>query len=231
MPETELNATRRSGALETDTEVLTRDKAQPAAVGQAEGTTQPPEELRVKAACAPDRLVKEPEKSTISAKKKAANRANAQRSTGPKTAEGKAKSAQNAIKHGIFAKRFLHGASPEAVAEMETLIGEMRGYYQPVGKLEEMLVEKIVIENARYARILGVEQEELARKNAFFGPAVDRVARYATSTNRALSRAIEDLERVQAARKARESAAATTSAEKKQLASGVVDAVARKSGA
>lgn len=114
---------------------------------------------------------------------------------------------------------------------MEILLDEMRGYYQPAGKLEEMLVERIVIENARYARILGVEQEELARKFAFFGPAVDRVARYATSTNRALSRAIEDLERVQAVRKARESAAATASGEKRQLASGVVDAVARKSGA
>lgn len=30
MPETERNAKRRSGALETDTEVLTDDKAQPA---------------------------------------------------------------------------------------------------------------------------------------------------------------------------------------------------------
>ncbi len=32
-----------------------------------------------------------------------ANRQNAQRSTGPKSAEGKAVSAKNAVKHGLFA--------------------------------------------------------------------------------------------------------------------------------
>ncbi|HTQ60825.1 MAG TPA: hypothetical protein VMI32_11405 [Candidatus Solibacter sp.] len=231
MSEAELSSTQQSGTLETDAAVLTPDEAQPAAADQETGTTQPLLKPPVMAASSPGRAIETGEKRSVSGKKLAANRINARRSTGPKTAEGKAKSAQNAIKHGIFAKRFLQGASAETVAEMETLIGEMRDYYQPAGKLEEMLVEKIVIENARYARILGVEQEELARKNAFFGPAVDRVARYATSTNRALSRAIEDLERAQAARKVRERAAATTSAEKNQLASAVVDAVVPKSGA
>jgi hypothetical protein len=38
-----------------------------------------------------------------------------------------------------------------------------------------MLVEKIVVENARYARILGFEQQELSRRYAFFSAAVDRV--------------------------------------------------------
>ena len=166
-----------------------------------------------------------------STKKVEANRRNAQHSTGPKTAEGKAKSAQNAIKHGIFAKRFLHAASAEAGAEMETLICELWDHYQPVGKLEEMLVEKVAIEYARYARILGAEQQVLEREHAFFYVTVDRFARYATSTNRALSRAIEDLERVQAARKARESAAAGTSADEKQPAPEVVGAAAGKSGA
>jgi len=142
--------------------------------------------------------------TSTSPRKIEANRRNAQLSTGPKTAEGKAKSSQNAIKHGIFFKQLVNGASPETVAELETLAADMREYYQPIGRLEEMLVEKIVVENARYARILGFEQEELSRRYAFFGAAVDRVGRYTTSTNRALFRAIEELDRVQAARKARD---------------------------
>ena len=168
---------------------------------------------------------------SVSSKKIEANRRNAQQSTGPKTVEGKAKSAKNAVKHGIFVKQILEGANDEEVAEMELLVQEIRDYYQPVGKLEEMLVEKIVVENVRYARILGFERQEFSRAHAFFNPAVDRVGRYATSMNRALSRAIADLERVQTARKARESAAAAASADAKQPPAQAKDATASNSGA
>ena len=115
--------------------------------------------------------------TSASPRKIEANRRNAQHSTGPKTADGKAKSSQNAIKHGIFFKQVINGASPETVAELEILAADMREYYRPIGRLEEMLVEKIVVENARYARILGFEQQELSRRYAFFSAAVDRGTR------------------------------------------------------
>ena len=38
-----------------------------------------------------------------------ANRQNAQKSTGPKTAEGKAAVSQNAVKHGLFAQSLIYG--------------------------------------------------------------------------------------------------------------------------
>jgi hypothetical protein len=60
-----------------------------------------------------------------------------------------------------------------------------------------------------YGRILGLEQKELGRANAFFNTAVDRMGRYTTSTSRGLFRTIEEVERIQAARKARETAAAS----------------------
>ena len=43
-------------------------------------------------------------KKTMSLKQVAANRRNAQKSTGPKTANGKAVSKLNALKHGLLAQ-------------------------------------------------------------------------------------------------------------------------------
>lgn len=106
-----------------------------------------------------------------------ANRQNAQRSTGPKTPEGKAKSSQNSVTHGIFVKRFPSSAAPETIEEMAALTTGLRDHYQPVGMMEEILMQKILVETTRYGRILGLEQRELARENAFFNAAVDRVGR------------------------------------------------------
>jgi len=157
----------------------------------------------------PEAVVEAQPTKAVSPQKIEANRRNARRSTGPKTPEGKAKSSQNSITHGIFAKQFLNGAAAETVAEMEVLAAGIQEHYQPVGMVEEILLQKIVVETARYGRILSVEQQELARANAFFNAAIDRVGRYATSTSRALFRALEELERIQAARKARETVAAS----------------------
>ena len=40
----------------------------------------------------------------ISEKQRRANRENAKKSTGPRTAEGKARSSKNGIKHGLLAR-------------------------------------------------------------------------------------------------------------------------------
>jgi hypothetical protein len=149
----------------------------------------------------------------VSARKIEANRQNAQRSTGPKTPEGKTKSSQNSVTHGIFVKQFLNGATPETIEEMKALTTGLREHYQPVGMMEEILLQKILVETARYGRILGLEQRELARENAFFSAAVDRVGRYTTSTSRGLFHAIEQLERLQDARKANECSAAPSDQE------------------
>lgn len=58
----------------------------------------------------------------LSLQKLSANRRNAQLSTGPKTEAGKAKSALNAVKHGIFTKKCLKNISNEELRDYETLI-------------------------------------------------------------------------------------------------------------
>lgn len=125
------------------------------------------------------------------------------------------KSGQNAITHGLFIKKFLNGTAPETVAEIEALAAGIREHYQPADMLEEMLVQKIVIEAGREHRVLGFEQKfELSTSGPIHLVAcLGHVVRYTTSTSRALYRAIQELERVQAARKARESSAASKAAE------------------
>ena len=155
---------------------------------------------------------KKPTKAT-SSRKVEANRRNAQLSTGPKTDEGKARSSQNSIKHGIFVTKFLERATPETVAEIEELAAGLRDYYKPQGIVEEILVQKIVVETARYGRVLGLEQPEPGATRPYLLHCLDKTMRYTTSTSRALSQAIKELEAIQAARKAREGSASSSDGE------------------
>ena len=86
-----------------------------------------------------------PEKKPVSERKRTANRRNAQKSTGPTTPEGKARSKMNAVKHGLLAKERLItvgglGEDPEA---FEQLLADLREDRRPVGTLEQILVENI----------------------------------------------------------------------------------------
>lgn len=166
----------------------------------------------------------------ISSRKIEANRRNAQLSTGPNTPEGKATSSRNAITHGIFVTQFLNRATPETVAQVEELARGMREYYKPEGMLEEMLVEKIVIETARYGRALEFENPEPNSPPPYILSVLGLAARYTTATSRALFRAIEELERLQAARKARKTSAASVTADSAPAPSQLPDSSAGNSG-
>ena len=64
---------------------------------------------------------------TTSARKVAANRQNAQKSTGPKTTKGKVYSGRNAIKHGLFTRQLIDFANHgEDSQEYEELRGGLR---------------------------------------------------------------------------------------------------------
>ena len=69
------------------------------------------------------------------------NRQNAQKSTGPKTDEGKAAVSQNAVKHGLFAESVIKG---ENEADYEAFHDQMLAELAPVGTLELMLAERVV---------------------------------------------------------------------------------------
>jgi len=70
-----------------------------------------------------------------------ANRQNAQKSTGPKTVEGKAAVSQNAVKHGLFSDSLIRGENP---AVYEAFHDEMLADLAPVGAVETMLAERVI---------------------------------------------------------------------------------------
>ena len=70
-----------------------------------------------------------------------ANRQNAQKSTGPKTDEGKAAVSQNAVRHGLFAQSVIKG---ENEADYEAFHDKMVAEMKPVGPTEILLAERIV---------------------------------------------------------------------------------------
>src|SRR5882672_1527796 len=71
-----------------------------------------------------------------------ANRLNAQKSTGPKTPEGKAASSLNALKSGIDA--WSHIIPGEDPAELEALAAAFHDQYQPATPTELSLVDTLV---------------------------------------------------------------------------------------
>jgi hypothetical protein len=70
-----------------------------------------------------------------------ANRQNAKKSTGPKTAEGKAAVSQNALKHGLFTGSIITGEDP---AEFAAFHDNMLADLAPAGAVETMLAERVV---------------------------------------------------------------------------------------
>lgn len=101
-----------------------------------------------------------PKKKPTSVLKIEANRRNAAKSTGPKTATGKANSRKNAIKHGLFA-RHMQDLPGETLQEFEEYLNRLRDDVQPVGPREENEVEYIAICWLKLQRLWRYENAEI----------------------------------------------------------------------
>ena len=78
----------------------------------------------------------------VSPKKMAANRANAQKSTGPKTPRGKRAISLNALKHGSLSSR-IEVMMGEREEEFDKLLLRIRGGREPASEMEALLQVKI----------------------------------------------------------------------------------------
>ena len=93
-----------------------------------------------------------------------ANRRNAAKSTGPKTAKGTQIARMSALKHGFQAEHVvIPGEDPE---EFEALFRGLEEHYQPVGLVEGLLVERIAHWNWHLQRVSLIETA-IMRKEHF----------------------------------------------------------------
>jgi len=72
----------------------------------------------------------------------AANRANARKSTGPRTPEGRARSSLNAVQHGLTARRPV--LPNEDRRAFESFARGMRKDLRPAGPVQALLVEEVI---------------------------------------------------------------------------------------
>jgi hypothetical protein len=85
--------------------------------------------------------------ATISEAKRAANRENAKKSTGPKTAEGKERSRANAFKHGLTGEGVVK--ADDLKREIQKRVDEWSDALKPKTGLEKWLVERAAVDSAR----------------------------------------------------------------------------------
>jgi len=93
-----------------------------------------------------------------------ANRRNAQKSTGPRTIEGKTAVSQNAVKHGLTAGQDI--ISSESRSEFELYRDRMLAELDPASPMESMLAERIVGLSWRLKRVGCIQNQAIDALNA-----------------------------------------------------------------
>ncbi|NLX12440.1 MAG: hypothetical protein GXY44_02135 [Phycisphaerales bacterium] len=155
-------------------------------------------------------------------KQRAANCRNAQKSTGPKTPQGKAVSSRNAVRHGLLARHIVLSDDPnEDPADLEILLDKLMDQFQPTGPLERLLVERLAAGFWRIRRALRFETQSIrdARDSSRNFPAqllqqvtgntrdpltilfpheanLDRLLRYESMIEREINRTLRRLEQL-----------------------------------
>lgn len=145
-----------------------------------------------------------------------ANRRNAGHSYGPNTAEGKAASSKNSLKHGLLSRSVL---LPDEDAEAFAQLGErLMAALNPVGELELVLVDRIIGLVWRLRRLGKIEAgilsdryydavqtlEDAFMRDSANANALSKLSRYETSMERSLYKALHELQRLQAARQGKD---------------------------
>ena len=123
---------------------------------------------------------------------KRANRANAQKSTGPKSEAGKSVVRLNATRHGLLSRAPV--AIGEDASEYDALCVELSGELAPVGTVETQLVARIASAMWRLRRVGHIEAGVLTGYAAgAYAAAADEVAQSHTRTEGGMADILESL--------------------------------------
>ena len=129
-----------------------------------------------------------------------ANRRNSQKSTGPRTPEGKAAVRLNALRHGLYARTAVLPA--ESSEEFQQLCSDLETEWPPQGRTEQYLLEQMAVAQWKAARAGNMEYN-LYDKGILNEPrmrTLEYVLRQQTRWERAYFRALRDLQALQRAR-------------------------------
>lgn len=154
----------------------------------------------------PRRATPMPAKGRCSDRKLAANRANSRNSTGPRTPEGKARSARNALKHGALARKVLYNADGTlADHDLAVLAANLVEEYGCESTRAQVLIEAFIVAYRRKMATVDLENQLMQDKRLFvrLGPEADRLQRYATANQRAIVSLLDKLEEVKQEKAAR----------------------------
>ena len=142
-----------------------------------------------------------PSRKPRTEKQIAASRENGKKSKGPKTQQGKAISSRNGLRFGLLASVVVQGV--ESRRQFRDLIIRLSAQYQPVGVIEEVLLEEIAVAiwSLRRAR-----KDETTALNEFYHgsgdyPVFDHSSAREQKARKALYSSMERLTAVQAERK------------------------------
>jgi hypothetical protein len=122
----------------------------------------------------------------------AANAANAQHSTGPRTPEGKTRSSQNASKHGLTARELV--IAPGEQEEFEDLLASFQADVKPQGVIQQILFNQLVAAAWNLRRVRRLEAEQCNQDNP---NELDRLARHHTRIERTFHRCLKELKALQ----------------------------------
>jgi hypothetical protein len=132
-----------------------------------------------------------------------ANTANARLSTGPRTVEGKARSAQNARTHGLTAAQLVIAA--EDREEFDEFHAQLETDVRPQGALQQILFDQLVASAWNLRRIRQMEAELTASAATYLDildnpdltAKLDRLARHQTRNERTFHRSLRELKSLQ----------------------------------